>query len=144
MRLSVIRKNGFTRGEIIASAKYKNSEKFRGVEGVYMLVKNGEVVYVGYSSNLHSRINSHVNYSDIDFASVIVLYETEPNIKARNLEDIIINIFLPKYNKQIPKLPIINDTVDLSNYEGFINGGLTEITRMCRKNKPLLKALMEL
>jgi len=70
---------------------------------VYMLVKNDEVIYVGQSRNLKSRVCSHVgNEADFDY---IDFFDVDP-FEANNVEADRIVRYNPKFNTTLPK----NDT----------------------------------
>lgn len=66
--------------------------------GVYFLLKDNEVVYVGQSGNVFSRCSSHVSCKDFDSISWIPCIKSELN----NLEaDFIVKI-KPKLNASMP------------------------------------------
>lgn len=64
--------------------------------GVYMLYKNDNIVYVGESSNILSRIGQHIKEGVKDFDE-FEYFELEEEDRM-NLEAFIIRIVKPKYN----------------------------------------------
>lgn len=64
------------------------------INGVYLLLKEGEIIYIGQSVNIHSRISSHSRFK-FDSYNFIVVDETK---KLDNLEAYLIGRFKPKHN----------------------------------------------
>jgi hypothetical protein len=75
--------------------------------GIYRMYNaDGEIIYVGKSSNLRTRIHNHLEHrthTDYFIDEVVrVEYHTEPNpIYETLLESIFIAIHLPKYNDEV-------------------------------------------
>tara|TARA_R110000822_G_C14957555_1_gene455775 strand:+ start:58 stop:480 length:423 start_codon:yes stop_codon:yes gene_type:complete len=69
--------------------------------GIYKLSKDGEVVYIGMSINIISRLSTHVMNKLIDF-DLIELHTIDGVDKQglRNIESRMIKAFNPKYNIQ--------------------------------------------
>lgn len=63
-------------------------------EGVYFLIKNGVVVYIGESNNILMRIGQHIAEGVKDFDS----FEIYPTSDRKRLEGFLIMAFKPKYN----------------------------------------------
>jgi len=84
--------------------------------GIYFLIKNSKIIYIGESENLMRRIAEHINSSEINFDSFAIL-ATENNRATRNkLERLYINKFNPWYNKK-PQM----DLMYMSVYKSEIN-----------------------
>ena len=69
--------------------------------GVYFLIRNGEVVYVGRSGNCMTRIGSHISERKKSFDSYMI-YEA-PQYECDSLEPLYILKFQPVYNRTLPK-----------------------------------------
>lgn len=92
--------------------------------GVYFLVKNGEIVYVGQSINIANRITAHRD-KDFDDVSFILCEPNNLNI----LETLYILAYQPKYNGFVshgfesnkrPSTPIsLQQLINLCNKEGL-------------------------
>jgi predicted GIY-YIG superfamily endonuclease len=83
-----------TKEEILKEKKSIHSLK---TEGVYFLLQMNDIVYIGSSENVYSRIATHKK--DKVFDSFHVIY-TSGNL--RELEAFCIFKYTPKYNKTIP------------------------------------------
>ncbi|KXS55166.1 MAG: prophage regulatory protein [Marinobacter sp. T13-3] len=77
--------------EIVTAAKRGTDTK---VSGVYFLVKGGEVVYVGQSTSVYSRVTTHYASKDFDFWSYIPCEKEGLDI----LESLYIHFLQPKLN----------------------------------------------
>lgn len=75
----------------------KNKKSITQNPGIYFLLDNNKIVYVGKSLSPEKRINSHISDKNFDSYSVIRCKECELN----SLEKEYILKFLPKYNKHI-------------------------------------------
>ena len=75
--------------------------KFSPTSGIYFLIKDQEIVYVGKSVNIQTRLGVHLNEGAIDFDSYsfIECGQAEMN----NLEMEYILRFQPRHNKGVPK-----------------------------------------
>lgn len=70
------------------------SEKWDGVSGVYFLISNGRVVYVGQSVNVYTRIFSHQTFKQFDRFAFI---PCKPNMLNR-VESLYIHVLRPPLN----------------------------------------------
>lgn len=68
--------------------------------GVYFLIQNQEIVYVGQSKNCLSRIQSHINDDNKIFDSYTMIWTLLENLDF--VESWYIHQFKPKYNKRAP------------------------------------------
>jgi excinuclease UvrABC nuclease subunit len=64
---------------------------------VYFLLDGDEIVYVGNSKHLHSRVKTHLTNKSFDAVKYIV---TDPFFGAK-IERLLIAYFKPKYNLRI-------------------------------------------
>jgi len=83
--------------EIINKSK---SERSLRKPGVYFLIKNNVIVYVGKGRLVWTRMSSHASHKNYDFDRFCVI-ECKTEKDAAALEAVYINKFLPKYNKTI-------------------------------------------
>lgn len=65
--------------------------------GVYLLFKNRELIYIGKSKYVYSRLTSHITESLKDFDQMFVIECDETELE--QLEYSAINEFKPKLNK---------------------------------------------
>ena len=87
--------------------KYRNKSMHTGKYGVvYLLKKHGDVVYVGQSINLLSRINQHKGDKDFD---EVEWYEIASKGRRNVVESILIalhncdlNLHRPQYHTHLP------------------------------------------
>jgi len=82
--------------DVISSSKDSN---ISGGSGIYFLVHDNRVVYVGQSLNVISRSFGGHNDKTFDGVAYIIV---EDNIHLNNLEAYFIGKFKPKYNSSIP------------------------------------------
>lgn len=66
------------------------------ISGVYFLCKNGEIVYVGQSISIFTRISAHRSNNLIDFDSVFFI--PVPQQHLNDVEGTLIRHFKPKHN----------------------------------------------
>ena len=79
----------------------KASEPIVGRHGVYFLVKNKKIIYVGKSSNVIGRIGKHVVDGEKDFDAVTYVEIPKRYVAdAFHIELSYIQMFKPKYNKR--------------------------------------------
>jgi len=93
----------FTLGDLYQN-EYLCGLHFFPICGVYFLIENNEVVYVGQSNDIESRIRNH-RYENTKQFSEVVYFRCKQNT-LRYHEKKYIKLFLPKYNiadKPIPK-----------------------------------------
>ena len=88
-------------GETIYSRRTMKNDPILRKSGVYKLIKDGEVVYIGMSVNIINRLTNHVCDKAIDFNS-IEFYTIDGVDKngLLNIESRMIERFKPKYNIQ--------------------------------------------
>lgn len=96
--------------EEVIGTKKKLGENKR-LRGVYFLIKNNEIVYVGQSTDIFSRISVHRKTKDFDSYNYILFPEVSDE-KLNNLEAEYIGKFTPKYNRQISNNDIYNYVFD--------------------------------
>jgi excinuclease UvrABC nuclease subunit len=67
--------------------------------GLYFLVKNNEIIYIGQSTNISARLDSHTikNHSYKDYDKVFI-YECLDAAERTALEEYYIEKFKPRYN----------------------------------------------
>ena len=65
------------------------------VIGIYFLIKDKKIVYVGQSTNIFARVGAHKMDKDFDKA----VYFECPSTELDDLEYELINILQPQYNK---------------------------------------------
>lgn len=83
------------------------SEDFRGVQAIYALKQNSEIVYIGYTSDVYLRINQHIKSNKIfnDFSILMCAKRGDNKNKLWRecLEQCLISDYKPKYNKLMCK-----------------------------------------
>jgi len=149
MKIEIFRKEAFI--NTFYGKKYKVND-YDEKSGIYLLIKNKEIVYIGVSDCLGKRIIQHKKDKDFD---VIAIIKDESFFYHKNaLETILINLFIPKHNKQIPNM--INyfgsrykptDNIDENIINNLIN--ITEspegkLTKFLKQNRELFKQLSEI
>ena len=79
----------------------KASEPVVGRHGVYFLIKNKKIIYIGRSNNVIRRIGRHIGNGIKDFDAVTYIEIPERYIADTNhIELSYIQMFKPKYNKR--------------------------------------------
>ena len=89
--------------------------------GIYLLIDNDEIVYVGKSLTPEQRVGTH-QYSDKNFDSYYIVSCNEEELQ--NLEAKYIFKYHPKYNKIIPfskSFPYIGKTTPIQNNQFSIS-----------------------
>lgn len=71
-----------------------SSVKWEGHPGVYFLIKDGEIVYIGQSINVFSRIGSHGSIKEFDSYSYVSVEKDKLDI----VESLYIHIYNPAQN----------------------------------------------
>ena len=71
------------------------------IRGIYFLLKDNEIVYVGQSDNVMKRISAHIVADEKMFDSYCVLPVKEGDLN--DIEARYIWEFAPRHNKSIPK-----------------------------------------
>lgn len=79
----------------------KNSTTEFNYQGVYFLIKKDEIVYVGSSVSIPTRIASHYRLLDFDSYSFILI-STKDVKELQTLEADYILKFNPKHNRRLP------------------------------------------
>jgi excinuclease UvrABC nuclease subunit len=62
---------------------------------VYLLILNGEIVYIGRTTNLYSRMNSHKHKKDF---TKVIMFEYNSYKEICKVETTLIKIYKPFYN----------------------------------------------
>lgn len=83
--------------EEIHAAVNEAAVKIEKACGVYFLLKENEIVYIGQSINCFSRVSSHTNDATKDFNRVCYVPVNSDELNA--IEEILIAIFKPKHNR---------------------------------------------
>lgn len=71
--------------------------KIKNIKGIYFLYKNNDIVYIGQTKNLISRLAVHLADKNKDFDSYKFL-ELPHNMNLNKLERFLIKKFKPEYN----------------------------------------------
>ena len=74
----------------------KRREEFESLCGIYFLLKNKEVVYVGQTTNFHQRIGAH---KEKDYDSYCFVKVEQNKLDKAQIENIM--LYKPIYNKQL-------------------------------------------
>jgi hypothetical protein len=85
---------GLTESAILKNATGKNQT----TPGVYFLIKDNRIVYVGQTVNIHNRLSGH---GDKDFDAVALVEVTDKSIR-NNVEAHYSVTLAPPYNKIVP------------------------------------------
>ena len=86
--------------------------------GVYLLMLDGDVVYVGQSTDIHCRISAHIQENKKEFDEIKYLEYPKEELDA--MEKYIIARFHPKYN--------INHNMFAYKYKDFLNDDIYDLT----------------
>ena len=87
----------------------------KALSGVYFLVQNNEIAYVGQSTNIYARIHAHAASKQFDsFAAIFC----EPEERAA-IETAYIMLFEPPLNGRIPQTKQVSTPIKVGD---FING----------------------
>lgn len=84
---------------------------------VYLLMKDGDIVYVGKSTRITSRLNDHRQENQKDFDSVMIK-EVETEYEMDVLENSLIYKLKPKYNKTV-RMDYVADHPDTADFVNF-------------------------
>lgn len=151
MEIEIFRKEAFI--YTFYGKKYKVDDYIKK-SGIYLLIKNKEIVYIGVSDYLGKRIIQHKR--DKDFDVIVIIKDESLLYKKTDLEAILINLFIPNYNKQIPNLINYFECRRKHKYIGKINENITndvikitespegKLTKFLKENKELFKQLSEM
>ena len=80
--------------------KLSNLQHIKRESGIYALKKDKEIVYVGQSINVQTRILEHIVEKSKDFDEINAIYN-DNILNVQTMEVVIIGILKPKYNKLI-------------------------------------------
>lgn len=97
-------KSGFTLDEdgmLNIQFLRQNAERYDRVSGVYFLIFDGEVVYVGQSLDCHTRLATHFREDAKTFDSSYIVRSTPHDLN--DLEALYIKKFKPKFNAAMPQ-----------------------------------------
>jgi hypothetical protein len=72
----------------------KQSEPYKNYCGIYFLIENDSIVYVGQSVNIHSRIAQHAQFKGFSRIAYIICEPHELNV----LESLYIHAYQPELN----------------------------------------------
>lgn len=86
----------------------KVREDFESLCGIYFLLKNKEVVYVGQTTNFHQRIGAH---KDKDYDSYCFIKVEKEDLDKKEVGNIM--FYQPKYNKALNDEMISIDSIKL-------------------------------
>ena len=149
MEIEIFRKDAFI--NTFYGKKYKVND-YDEKSGLYLLIKNKEIIYIGVSDCLGKRVVQHRR--DKDFDVIVILKDETFFYRKNDLEVILINLFVPKHNKQVPDVlnyfgsrqkitekidkDIIKDLLEITKSpEG-------KLTKFLKQNKELFKQLSEI
>ena len=150
MKIDIFRKESFIYKHYGKEYKITNYD-YRS--GLYFLIKNKQIVYIGVSDYLGKRILQHKK--DKDFDVICILEDETMFYKKEKLETILINIFLPKYNKKVPNVreyePYTNKFKEIKE-DDYLTKDLIELTesnegkltKFLKQNRELFKQLSEI
>ena len=150
MKIDIFRKNAFIYK--FYGKKYKIDE-YEDKSGLYILIKNKEIIYIGVSDCLSRRIMTHKK--DKDFDVICILQDETMFYSKEKLETILINIFLPKHNKKVPSIigyiPYTNKLKEIKE-DDYLTKDLVELTeskegkltKFLKNNKEMFKLLSEI
>jgi hypothetical protein len=85
---------------------------------VYLLLQNNEVVYVGQTNSVGSRVSSHSRDKEFDRVSAIPVSKEQ----RLALESALIRILKPKYNKTIREKPTPEDFTLVESFDLVFDG----------------------
>lgn len=129
----------FRESEIVAASK-----AFEVCSGVYFLVNDARVVYVGQAVNIHSRIHAHLGIKAFSHFAFVLCPPSHLNI----LESIYIHLLRPSLNGEIQPgvkhAPIsLNDLLDkissITDESAFITDKPTKKNTRCAALKSVTK-----
>lgn len=80
--------------------KLSNLQHIKRESGIYALKKDNQIVYVGQSINVYTRILEHIVEKSKDFDEINAIYN-DNILNVQTMEVVIIGILKPKYNKLI-------------------------------------------
>lgn len=151
MEIEIFRKEAFI--YTFYGKKYKIDDYIEK-SGIYLLIKNKEIIYIGVSDYLGKRIKQHQR--DKDFDVIVIIKDESFFYDKTDLEAILINLFIPYHNKQIPNM--INYFGDRNRYKGrynidenitndiikIIESPEGKLTKFLKQNRELFKELSKI
>ena len=104
-------------------------------KGIYFLIDNDEIVYVGKSEkSIFERIRSHKKDDNKEFDSFFYK-EINENVDLNRIETMYIAKFTPKYNKSISDYFHYKQVLNFGHEELKVKNGKTEIEVFVVNNK---------
>lgn len=91
----------------------KNTKVFNNKSGIYALIYDNEVIYIGQSINLKDRLNRHGRKSKVN--ETIKKIEKEEG-KVNRSKQLAMYLFIDKHRENI-QFAILKETNDLNKYE---------------------------
>lgn len=106
--------------------KKEISQHFRDLSCIYALKKNKEIVYIGTTGNLYTRLLEHIkNGKDFDDVSAVLMSKGKSSrLEIQIIEQCIISEFKPKLNKMMAKNSF--EYLSLIPHECFVIIGQTK------------------
>ena len=92
----------------------ENIKEYKDKQGIYALILDEEVVYVGQSTNLYKRLRKHFN-SESALKDVLKMIEKEKG-RCNRTKQVALYKFINIY-KQEMKFIILKETDELNKYE---------------------------
>jgi hypothetical protein len=94
--------NELSKTDLLEGVAWKKCYPFLdyNIPGVYMLIENGEVAYVGSSKNIQKRLSYHHIYDQYIHDAYVVRVDNE-NVRMA-LEEIAVRVLAPKLNQIVP------------------------------------------
>jgi len=117
-----------------------NLQKIKRENGLYFLCKGEDIVYVGHSTNVYTRILEHIVEDKKTFDNVRSVYH-EDILRSEIVEVMLISKLRPKYNKLIvPETKLFfysipNSISKLYDYEKLIVESETLIEKIKKAEK---------
>jgi len=90
----------------------KGATPINSLSGIYFLMSNNEIVYVGQSKNIYARIHSHSTSKKFDSVSWVLCDATERSA----METAYIMLYEPKLNGRIPQTGMISTPIKLQDF----------------------------
>lgn len=85
--------------------------------GVYILYHGGEIVYIGYSKQLHVRIKSHCTCKKIEW-DTFEKYILGEKLLSKFIEEFLIEYYKPTHNQISKQGRFIHETFPMKGSEG--------------------------
>lgn len=92
----------------------ENIKAYKGKKGIYALLLDEKIVYIGQSTNLYSRLRKHFN-SEKALEDTLRMIKQENN-KCNRLKQVALYEFINTYKDQM-KFTILKETDELNKYE---------------------------